>query len=674
MYQQQSKDPWDNTWGWLEEQTASTAQPLMPSAPLGGGNEQAPQGIVTPPDPLEQMATKVGTTVATDMATDAAKKYVKPYMAKGMEHVFGKGAEQAVAPLSAQAATQVGAQTAGQAAAQSSTQAAAQAGAQAAGTSAAASALGSAAGPIGAGAGDLAKGNVKGAAVKAGASYAGATVGSVFGPVGTAVGGFIGGMIPSLFGYQQGTSNIKGYSSGSFDPAAYLAINSDVAAAGMDPWEHYQQYGMAEGRNTGAPLAQDDWMTDSSTAYANLPGYFDWQKYVAANSDLGQAGIDTKEEAMRHYSLFGQGEGRNLGLDGSLSADMVSKAYQDSQQNMYASATGNTQLAQQLWDQYGNDPMKLSQAAYNAGVTGGDFAAITGAPPKIMAEYMGQTLNPAILRYSSLDDKISAYKTMLTDTSPYSTGPGGDAASRRARAAEMLGTSSGGSTVTSGGSQFASGPGPSQVPTFQSNNMQISPESTNKGPGAVPPETLAAMGSGGAGASTGAGAGNKGPGGTADPLNNPQMMYRNAMARSFTPGGSEGSTQNVFTFPAGFQTVLNGGGGGPKSSDSKSSNSNSDSLGGWGGDYGGGGDASSGTSSSGHGGGDGGHGMDGGFDANGPGADSGPSGSSGDGGASAAGPGADSSEGHGGGDMGHGMDGWARGGILSKQYLQRNRR
>jgi hypothetical protein len=33
-----------------------------------------------------------------------------------------------------------------------------------------------------------------------------------------------------------------------FDPKYYLAQNPDVAKAGMDPWTHYQQYGMKEGR------------------------------------------------------------------------------------------------------------------------------------------------------------------------------------------------------------------------------------------------------------------------------------------------------------------------------------------------------------------------------------------------------------------------------------------
>lgn len=33
-----------------------------------------------------------------------------------------------------------------------------------------------------------------------------------------------------------------------FDPQLYLESNPDVAAAGVDPWEHYEQFGRAEGR------------------------------------------------------------------------------------------------------------------------------------------------------------------------------------------------------------------------------------------------------------------------------------------------------------------------------------------------------------------------------------------------------------------------------------------
>jgi hypothetical protein len=223
MFQQQSKDPWDNTWGWLEQQTTS-AQPMMPSAPLGGG-EQAPQAIRGAPDPLEQIAKQVGTSVATDMAKDVAKEYVKPQVAKGMEYLFGQGASQA--------ATQGASQTAGQAGA---------------------SAASSAAGPLAAGVPDLMQGKYGNAALKAGAAAVG---GAVAGPFGA----FAAPMILSLFGAQKGMSNVTGYSEGTgivsapgnglVNQEAYYAANPDVAASGMSAQEHWDTYGQTEGRNVG---------------------------------------------------------------------------------------------------------------------------------------------------------------------------------------------------------------------------------------------------------------------------------------------------------------------------------------------------------------------------------------------------------------------------------------
>lgn len=58
----------------------------------------------------------------------------------------------------------------------------------------------------------------------------------------------------------------------------------------------------------------DNWMSNLSYDASAAPQEFDWQKYVSINTDLGAAGIDTPEEALRHYQNYGQQEGRNLGL------------------------------------------------------------------------------------------------------------------------------------------------------------------------------------------------------------------------------------------------------------------------------------------------------------------------------------------------------------------------
>ena len=115
-----------------------------------------------------------------------------------------------------------------------------------------------------------------------------------------------------------------------FDFQKYLSANQDLGAAGIDTEQealrHYQNYGMAENRNLGnlaapttaapttpAVAPTDNWMSDQWYNPNVMPENFDWQRYVGANQDLGAAGIDTQEEAMRHYFNYGEKEGRNIG-------------------------------------------------------------------------------------------------------------------------------------------------------------------------------------------------------------------------------------------------------------------------------------------------------------------------------------------------------------------------
>lgn len=81
-----------------------------------------------------------------------------------------------------------------------------------------------------------------------------------------------------------------------FNTNEYLMMNPDVAAAGVNPFSHYLQYGVNEGR---APSA-------SFPSFAS----FDSAAYLAANSDLAGAGIDTPQEAYAHFVVYGQFEGR----------------------------------------------------------------------------------------------------------------------------------------------------------------------------------------------------------------------------------------------------------------------------------------------------------------------------------------------------------------------------
>ena len=132
-----------------------------------------------------------------------------------------------------------------------------------------------------------------------------------------------------------------------FDVAYYLARNPDVAAAGVDPYQHYLAVGWKEGR---APDAWFDgrWYLqqnpDVAAAGADPLLHFEqfgWKegrdpsllfsdsKYLAANPDVGAAGIDP----LAHYLSNGQHEGRMAFLSGGTAAadPLVSAAYYDAQ-------------------------------------------------------------------------------------------------------------------------------------------------------------------------------------------------------------------------------------------------------------------------------------------------------------------------------------------------------
>lgn len=149
-----------------------------------------------------------------------------------------------------------------------------------------------------------------------------------------------------------------------FDFQNYLKINTDLGAAGIDTeaeaLRHYQNYGMAENRNIGAlqstqtstpepasgpaPAPTDNWMSGQWYNPNVMPENFDWQRYVAANQDLGQAGIDTQEEAQRHYFNYGQKEGRNIGALNPMQGGTLSPEDYRAALKAYREATGDDRV------------------------------------------------------------------------------------------------------------------------------------------------------------------------------------------------------------------------------------------------------------------------------------------------------------------------------------------
>ncbi len=71
-----------------------------------------------------------------------------------------------------------------------------------------------------------------------------------------------------------------------FDPGYYLRQNPDIAAAAIDPYQHFMNYGWREGRDPSL--------------------LFSVSKYMAAYPDISRAALNP----LPHYELYGQGEGR----------------------------------------------------------------------------------------------------------------------------------------------------------------------------------------------------------------------------------------------------------------------------------------------------------------------------------------------------------------------------
>ena len=87
----------------------------------------------------------------------------------------------------------------------------------------------------------------------------------------------------------------KGYDpSANFDTKLYLINNPDVAAAGVDPLEHYLRNGASEGRAIYA-------------AVGDAVNGFDAQYYLLHNPDVAASGADP----LQHFNTYGWHEGRN---------------------------------------------------------------------------------------------------------------------------------------------------------------------------------------------------------------------------------------------------------------------------------------------------------------------------------------------------------------------------
>ena len=88
-----------------------------------------------------------------------------------------------------------------------------------------------------------------------------------------------------------------------FDPVFYLKTYRDVAAAGADPLDHYLQYGRSEGRLPRAPRVPAN--GEPLPRAVDVPG-FDPVFYLKTYPDVAAAGVDPLDHYLRH----GRSEGR----------------------------------------------------------------------------------------------------------------------------------------------------------------------------------------------------------------------------------------------------------------------------------------------------------------------------------------------------------------------------
>ena len=75
-----------------------------------------------------------------------------------------------------------------------------------------------------------------------------------------------------------------------FDETWYLAVNRDVLEAGIDPVEHYLEYGWMEKRDPSR--------------------YFSTLHYLENNDDVNESKINP----LVHYIVYGLSEGRSIKL------------------------------------------------------------------------------------------------------------------------------------------------------------------------------------------------------------------------------------------------------------------------------------------------------------------------------------------------------------------------
>ncbi len=132
-----------------------------------------------------------------------------------------------------------------------------------------------------------------------------------------------------------------------FDTSYYLLHNPDVAAAGIDPYQHYLTFGWKEGRNPDALFDSREYLAQNPDVKAagvdpllhyEVSGWhevrdpsllFSTSGYLQRWTDVAAAGLNP----LAHYLQYGATEGRSVPLPGGLAAadPLVNAAFYDQQ-------------------------------------------------------------------------------------------------------------------------------------------------------------------------------------------------------------------------------------------------------------------------------------------------------------------------------------------------------
>ena len=144
---------------------------------------------------------------------------------------------------------------------------------------------------------------------------------------------------------QNALARLDTTSMGGFDPGAYLGQNPDVAAAGIDPYQHYLQYGKNEGRAFTGMDPNAYFTASPDYQFRRNEGMRGIEQTNAARG-VGRSGNALKALADYNSNLasgeFGNWWNRQAGLAG-VGQNAVNSTAQFGAQN--ASNTGNALMA-----------------------------------------------------------------------------------------------------------------------------------------------------------------------------------------------------------------------------------------------------------------------------------------------------------------------------------------